>query len=59
MTIDMALAQLRHLYAQMLNEGGEDTIQAARDSIGPAIKALEITIIDTTAQTCLFWECPK
>lgn len=41
MNRETALAQLRHLYAQMLNGSVKDLPEAARGLLGPAIAALE------------------
>lgn len=44
MTRDTAIAQLRHLYSQMISGDVKDTAEAARGLLGPAIEALEQTI---------------
>lgn len=41
MSIDFAIAQLRHLYQQMLDGQVRDTAQAARYLLGPAIEDIE------------------
>ena len=46
MTPEQALAQLRHLYAQMINGLVQDTYGAAHGLLGPAIEALETTALE-------------
>lgn len=45
-----ALAQLRHLYAQMLAGEVIDTAEAARGLLGPAIERLEVQQHETAAE---------
>ncbi len=49
MRLDGALAQLRHLYAQMLSGDVRDTAEAARGLLGPAIERIEVSAAEFRA----------